>query len=133
MRATALLVVSMVTTLGCGGQSPTSPSASPTFSPVGDLELVRCSENVCDEFTFLLRNTGDVCALTFDFRGTVTLTKSSGVTSTANWTLENKFDRLFLPGETRRMIQDGGVLQNPAGPHTYAVTVTRALVPSTCD
>jgi hypothetical protein len=70
------------------GKSATSPTASPRFAPVGDVEMVRCSADACDQFAFFLRNVGDVCVVTLDFRGTITLMKASGVTSTANWTIE---------------------------------------------
>ena len=114
------------------GKSPVSPSASARFVTVGDLELARCADESCDQFSFLLRNVGDACASTIGFDGTVTLTKSSGVTSTANWRLESYVDRIFKPGETRRAVQDRGVLLNPPGPHTYSVNVNFGT-PSTCD
>jgi len=116
----------------CCGKSPVSPSASARFVTVGDLELARCADESCDQFSFLLRNVGNACASTINFDGTVTLAKSSGVTSTANWRLESYADRLFKPGETRRAIQYRGVLLNPPGPHTYSVNVNFGT-PLTCD
>jgi len=131
IRTAALAALAMA--LCACGKSPVSPSASPRFLAVGDLELMRCNVDACDRFAFLLRNVGDVCVVTLNFSGTVTLTESSGATSTANWELEDPRDRLFQPGETRRMVQRNGVLRNPPGPHTYSVSVTYAVVPGTCD
>ena len=114
-----------------------SPSQSARFVTVGDLELTRCSGESCDQFAFLLRNVGNWCASTIGFGGTVTLTKASGVTSTAHWLLDNSFDRVFKPGETRRIVQDGRplyrgeVLLNPPGPHSYSVD-TQFITPTNC-
>ena len=129
-----MAVFAAILSVCCGGKSPVSPSARARFVTVGDLDLLRCVGESCDQFTFLLRNVGDACAWTTGFDGTVTLTKSSGVTSTANWRLDSReyVDRLFQPGETRRAVRYQGVLQNPPGPHTYSVNVN-FLVPPTCE
>jgi hypothetical protein len=132
MKHILLLLLGCVS-VGCQSGDTTPDPVPPSFVTVGDLELTRCSDESCDQFTFLIHNVGKGCAFSFPFEGTVTLTKASGVTSTARWHLTpgDYGPRLFKPGETRRAIQYQGTLRNPAGPHSYSVDVSS--VPTHCD